>query len=57
MDTNTRHERIAQLQSEMGEALELRAKYQAQFDALYAEYELLEAECFDQNCPCTDDDN
>ena len=57
MDTNTRHERIAQLQSEMGEALELRAKYQTQFDALYAEYELLEAECFDQNCPCTDDDN
>jgi hypothetical protein len=55
MTANERHERITELQTDMSEALRLRAEHQDMFDALHLEYELLTIECFDENCPCTED--
>jgi hypothetical protein len=57
MSPAERHARLTQIHSELDEALELRAEYQRRIDALYAEKELLESECYDDECSCTDDDN
>jgi hypothetical protein len=56
MTADERHERIKQLDSEIKEALRLREQYQTQFDHLYAEREQLETECFDEFCPCVEQD-
>lgn len=53
MDADKRHERIKELEEQMGEALRLRAEQQERFDTLYREYELLGSECLDQDCSCS----
>jgi hypothetical protein len=56
MDATERHERMKEIEAGMKEALRLRAEHEERFDALHLEYELLGIECFDENCPCVEDD-
>lgn len=49
-----RHERIQQLAARIDDVGRRRAEANEEYDRLWAEYEILIAECFDEECPCTE---
>jgi hypothetical protein len=56
MTAEERHARLKQIQPEIVAALKLRAGGQQRIDMLYLEKERLEDECFEEFCPCIEDD-
>jgi hypothetical protein len=54
MTPDERHARLKQIEAETRKALDLRAKYQEEVDMLYSEREQLQDECFDEFCPCVE---
>jgi hypothetical protein len=52
-----RHARTKQLLVDMDTALERKAHATEEYDALFLEYEALQTECYDEDCPCTDQDD
>ncbi len=53
MKADERHQRLTEIQSEIATAQELRGEYQQRLDALFVEQELLQSDCYDEDCPCT----